>query len=147
MNQSNCPPPVNAPLPVRVSTDADGKPVMVQIKTRKLRVHELCRQWVEPSPLPAELRKYYLVRLQDGDLCCVFHAPDQGRWYRQRISQKHWSSTKSADPAHGISAERAPPASGTTGNRARLPVVPPPMKDATVLQRTIALHRSGCFVR
>jgi hypothetical protein len=121
MNQSLSPAPVNAPQPIRVSTDAEGRPVMVQIRTRQWAVNELCRQWVEPSPPPDRSRKYFLLRLHSGQLCCVFHAPEQGKWYRQRISQKHWSKADSTTPALATADFNAPADEGQRGARDRNP--------------------------
>jgi len=98
MNSSEWPSPVNAPQPIRVSTDANGHPVMVQIRTRQWTVRELCRQWVESNARMPQHRKYFLLRLHNGALCCVYHALDQGKWFRQRISQKHWSQTERSSP-------------------------------------------------
>jgi len=117
MNQFLSPAPVNAPQPIRVSTDAEGRPVMVQIRTRQWLVHELCRQWVAPSPPPDQDRRYFLLRLHGGLLCCVFHAPELGKWFRQRISQKQWSQMDSFAPALAPADGNAPPEEGRPGAR------------------------------
>jgi len=83
--------PVNAPHPIRVSTDVQGRPVMVQIKSRQWRVQEVRDHWVTeaaPSPPP---RSYFLLRLEGGPLCCVFLPTGEAKWYRQRISQRAWA--------------------------------------------------------
>jgi hypothetical protein len=84
------PTPVNAPQPIRVSTDAQGRPVKVQIKSRQWPVEEVRDCWVQ-QPDPSEPpRAYFLLCLDGGRLCCVFHATRRGQWYQQRISQKNW---------------------------------------------------------
>jgi hypothetical protein len=48
--------PVNAPQPVRVSTDAEGQPVMVQIKSRQYPVQAVHQRWIQPPSPPEESR-------------------------------------------------------------------------------------------
>jgi hypothetical protein len=64
---------------------------MVQIKNQKWSVQEVHDHWVQQPDPPEHPRAYYLLRLDQDRLCCVFHSPVQGRWYRQRISPKAWA--------------------------------------------------------
>jgi hypothetical protein len=82
--------PVNHPQPVRVSTDANGCPTMLQLHSRCLAVEEVHARWeVEAGP-SEERHQYFLVRLASGFRCCVFFASSRHQWYRQRIAQKSW---------------------------------------------------------
>jgi hypothetical protein len=83
--------PVNAPQPIRVSTDAQGRPVRVQIKSRLWEVQTVHDHWVQEPDPPEPPRAYFLLRLEGDRLCCVFHSTTQGRWFRQRISRKAWT--------------------------------------------------------
>jgi len=98
MNRDPSTAPVNAPQPVRVSTNAAGQPVMVQIKSRPYRVQAVTHHWVQPPSPPEESRSYFLLTLEQETLCCVFLALERGQWYRQRISQKGWHARVGAAP-------------------------------------------------
>jgi hypothetical protein len=68
------PTPVNAPQLIQVSTDAEGRPRKVQLRSRQWAVHEVCDQWVQPPEPPDSPRGYYVLRLTDGQLWCVFRS-------------------------------------------------------------------------
>jgi len=82
--------PVNNPQPVRVSTDSQGRPLIVQIKSTRHSVQTVRDQWADTEWEPAEQREYWLVEGEDGQLVCVFRDRTSGAWYRRRISQKAW---------------------------------------------------------
>jgi len=82
--------PVNNPQPVRVSTDPQGRPCVVQIKSTRHVVLRVRDQWVDTEWESSEQREYWLVEVQDSQLVCVFRDATSGAWYRRRISQKAW---------------------------------------------------------
>src|SRR6185295_13821888 len=89
--------PMNHPQPIRVSTDAEGGPIMVQLPHGRRAVVRVQAHWVGDAAPGEGPREYFLLRLESELLCCVFFAPDQQQWYHQRVSQKSWAEGIPAD--------------------------------------------------
>ena len=73
-----------APEPVEV-TVRDGKPVMVRIKRRRLRVTEVINIWRidEEWWRKSISRFYFLLEVEGGMRVTLFHDLENGGWYRQ----------------------------------------------------------------
>jgi len=81
---------MSTPQPVRVSTDIDGYPSTIYIKSQRVEVKEVRDRWSASAPEQESERHHYLVVLTDDRLLNLFYCPDHQTWYRQRISQKSW---------------------------------------------------------
>ena len=63
----------------------DGKPAMVRIKKRPLRVKEILNIWRTDEEWwkKAITRLYFLLEFESGMRLTVFHDLEKGGWYRQ----------------------------------------------------------------
>ncbi len=73
-----------APEPAEV-TVRDGKPVMVRIKRRRLRVTEVINIWrIDEEWWRRSIsRFYFLLEVEGGMRLTLFHDLENGGWYRQ----------------------------------------------------------------
>ena len=86
---AGAPRPVNAPVPVLVRAGPDGKPLAVRLGRTWHRVARIADRWhLGPDEWWTEHpvdRRYYTVRLEDGQQVTVFQDLLTLRWYRQRV--------------------------------------------------------------
>jgi hypothetical protein len=73
-----------APEPMEV-TVRDGKPVVVRIKRRRLRVNEVLNIWrVDEEWWRKTIsRLYFLLEMEGGSRVTLFHDLESDGWYRQ----------------------------------------------------------------
>ncbi len=73
-----------APEPIEV-TVRDGRPVMVRIKRRRLRITEVINIWrVDEEWWRRSIsRFYFLLEVEGGMRVTLFHDLENGGWYRQ----------------------------------------------------------------
>jgi hypothetical protein len=73
-----------APEPMEV-TVRDGKPVVVRIKRRRLRVNEVLNIWRidEEWWRKTISRLYFLLEMEGGSRVTLFHDLESDGWYRQ----------------------------------------------------------------
>jgi hypothetical protein len=86
------PPPLQRRELVQVVLDAEGDPQCLYARRRALPVHHIAARWTVPLGRSGGAEQHYLVELEDatlGYLICT-GAPEQARWYRQRINPGAW---------------------------------------------------------
>jgi len=80
--------PVNAPVPTLVRAGPEGKPLAVRLGRTWHRVARIADHWhLGPDEWWTEqpvARRYYTVRLEDGQPVTVFQDTLTLQWYRQR---------------------------------------------------------------
>ena len=79
---------LNAPAPVGVRSDKDGKPLAVRLERAWRRVAQVSDRWrLGPDEWwtgQTVDRLYFTLRLDDGQRCTIFQDLLTSKWYSQR---------------------------------------------------------------